>query len=153
MNHLGADAADAAHPTPKVNEAPQENAAANLAGQVPPPPPAIGQQDGQENADDGNVIEQGGRDEEEAVADEEAPTTEGNHGVVGGPGKDDDDCFKGGDGQGGGAYADSEISMLGGDPLFLVLSEFFMSSGKKGRSVADILEEINENLAKLVKKM
>lgn len=56
--------------------------------------------------------------------------------------------------QGGGAsdYAPSEISMLGGDPLFLVLSEFFMSS-KRGNSLADILEKINDNLEKLAKKM
>jgi hypothetical protein len=53
---------------------------------------------------------------------------------------------------GGGGYAASDISMLGGDPLFLVLSEFF-SSSHKGRNIADILEDINGNLAKLAKKM
>jgi hypothetical protein len=46
--------------------------------------------------------------------------------------------------QEGGARSEDEFSMMGGDPLFLVLSEFFVS--KSGKNIADILEEINENL-------
>jgi hypothetical protein len=34
--------------------------------------------------------------------------------------------------------------MLGGDPLFLVLSEFFMT--KSGKNIADVLEEISMSL-------
>jgi hypothetical protein len=44
----------------------------------------------------------------------------------------------------GGARDSDEISMLGGDPLFLVLSEFFMTKG--GKNIADVLEEINQGL-------
>jgi hypothetical protein len=46
--------------------------------------------------------------------------------------------------QDGGARDSDEISMLGGDPLFLVLSEFFMTKG--GKNIADVLEEINQGL-------
>ena len=44
----------------------------------------------------------------------------------------------------GGARSESDFSMMGGDPLFLVLSEFFVS--KSGKNIADIMEELNENL-------
>jgi hypothetical protein len=46
--------------------------------------------------------------------------------------------------RGGGSRDSDEISMLGGDPLFLVLSEFFMTKG--GKNIADVLEEINQGL-------
>lgn len=52
-----------------------------------------------------------------------------------------DDC------EAGGARSDDEISMLGSDPLFLVMSEFFMT--KKGKNIADILEEISNSLKDL----
>ena len=43
------------------------------------------------------------------------------------------------------------IDLLGGDPLFLVLSKFFMtSSSDSGRNIADILEDISHSLKKLV---
>lgn len=43
------------------------------------------------------------------------------------------------------------IDLLGGDPLFLVLSKFFMtSSSESGRNIADILEDISHSLKKLV---
>jgi len=41
------------------------------------------------------------------------------------------------------------IDLLGGDPLFLVLSKFFMS--EDGRNIADILEDISYKLEKLVR--
>lgn len=47
----------------------------------------------------------------------------------------------------GGSY--NTIDLLGGDPLFLVLSKFFMS--EDGRNIADILEDISYKLDKLVR--
>jgi hypothetical protein len=57
----------------------------------------------------------------------------------------------GGGYQYGGSDSDMDsISMLGGDPLFLVLSEFFMT--KSGKNIADVLEEISAKLGKKGKK-
>ena len=44
----------------------------------------------------------------------------------------------------------STTELLGGDPLFLVLSQFFMTNS--GRSIADILDDISVSLRKLAKK-
>ena len=43
---------------------------------------------------------------------------------------------------------DPEIDALAEDPLFIILSEMFMSSSR-GNSIADILENINDNLEKM----
>lgn len=49
------------------------------------------------------------------------------------------------------AASDDTINLLVNDPLFLVLSQFFMSKDS-GDNIATILEKINNNLEKLVLK-
>lgn len=49
------------------------------------------------------------------------------------------------------AGSDCTIDLLSHDPLFLVLSSFFMSKDS-GDNIATILEKINNNLEKLVLK-
>lgn len=44
----------------------------------------------------------------------------------------------------------STVELLSRDPLYMVLSEYFMS--KRGNNIIDILEKINKNLEKLVNK-
>lgn len=51
--------------------------------------------------------------------------------------------------QDGGASVTSTTRMLSEDPLFLVLSEYFVN--KKGRNIVTVLDKINNNLSKLVK--
>lgn len=43
------------------------------------------------------------------------------------------------------------IDLLGGDPLYLVLSEFFVS--KKKENIVDVIDKLNDNLEKLYKLM
>jgi len=53
---------------------------------------------------------------------------------------------------GGGSEASYDTAeLLGGDPLFLVLSKFFMTAD--GQNIADILLEISHNLKKLNKAL
>lgn len=44
----------------------------------------------------------------------------------------------------------STIQLLSSDPLFLILSEYFVT--KNGKNMVTILEEINQNLARLAMK-
>ena len=62
--------------------------------------------------------------------------------------KDDSEEDSEGD-QDGGASVTSTTRMLSEDPLFLVLSEYFVN--KKGRNIVTVLDKINNNLSKLVK--
>ena len=100
-------------------------------------------EEGKEEEKVPDVVEEGEEEEEdreEEVGGEEEGREqvegEEGEGEVGGP-------------QGGG----DDISMYGGDALFVVLSEFFVSDKKKGgRNIADILEDMADSLKKIAAK-
>jgi len=43
------------------------------------------------------------------------------------------------------------IALLGSDPLFLVLSQYFMTSKQRGgKNITDVMEDISEKLSKIL---
>lgn len=91
---------------------------------------------------------EGGREEEKGVEGQEGGKEEGKEEEKGAAMEvvlEVGEPAKGG--------ADEDISMYGGDALFVVLSEFFVSDKKKGsRNIADILEDIADSLKKISNK-
>lgn len=51
----------------------------------------------------------------------------------------------------GGASSVDTADLLGGDPLFLVLGQFFIS--KKKENLVDVMDRLNDNLEKMMKLM